>query len=118
MTNVDPQNALAVQAIHDEADQTPGADMKKIKKKCKKWLNKKEGEVGRSVERTYLALRMRGDRDSGMGRSYFWIQESLVLPPACTVGERRSVRHEPLSLSFLWSPARAEFSGSVSFGVE
>ncbi|CAB1099858.1 unnamed protein product [Ectocarpus sp. CCAP 1310/34] len=39
-----PSNTLAVQSIYDEADQTPGASIKKIKKKCKKWLNKKEGE--------------------------------------------------------------------------
>ncbi|CAN0026433.1 unnamed protein product [Ectocarpus sp. 6 AP-2014] len=48
-------NALAVQAIHDEADQTPGADMKKIKKKCKKWLNKKEGEMRGEQQRLLQA---------------------------------------------------------------
>ncbi|CAM9299321.1 unnamed protein product [Ectocarpus sp. 12 AP-2014] len=48
-------NALAVQAIHDEADQTPGADMKKIKKKCKKWLSKKEGEMREEQQRLLQA---------------------------------------------------------------
>ncbi|CAM9592484.1 unnamed protein product, partial [Ectocarpus sp. 8 AP-2014] len=48
-------NALAVQAIHDEADHTPGADMKKIKKKCKKWLNKKEGEMREEHQRLLQA---------------------------------------------------------------
>eukprot|EP00903_Cladosiphon_okamuranus_P010591 g10015.t1 len=37
-------NAIAIQSIYDEADQTPGASMKKIKKKCQRWLNKKAGE--------------------------------------------------------------------------
>ncbi|CAM9434640.1 unnamed protein product [Scytosiphon promiscuus] len=50
-----PSNALAVQSIYDEADQTPGANMKKIKKKCQRWLNKKAGEVGSFAERL-LAL--------------------------------------------------------------
>ncbi|CBJ26354.1 conserved unknown protein [Ectocarpus siliculosus] len=41
---IDSGNTLAVQSIYDEADQTPGASMKKIKKKCQRYLNKKAGE--------------------------------------------------------------------------
>ncbi|CAN0230647.1 unnamed protein product, partial [Ectocarpus fasciculatus] len=41
---IDSGNSLAVQSIYDEADQTPGASMKKIKKKCQRYLNKKAGE--------------------------------------------------------------------------
>ncbi|CAN0199357.1 unnamed protein product, partial [Ectocarpus sp. 12 AP-2014] len=42
--SIDNGNTLAVQSIYDEADQTPGASMKKIKKKCQRYLNKKAGE--------------------------------------------------------------------------
>lgn len=39
------QNAAAIQSILDEANETPGAGVKKIKQKCRKWLNKRAGEV-------------------------------------------------------------------------